>query len=75
MFYLKLLLKTILKRQIVNKQVSDMDITKYFRKSTNDKLDGRALNISIQCSSSSSVLSAPRKLNSFQEQQEQEKKR
>ena len=39
-----------------------------------DKLDGRALNISIQGSSSSSALSAAGVLNSFQEQQEQKKK-
>ena len=51
-----------------------MDITKYFRKSMDDKLDGRALNISIQGSSSSSALSAAGVLNSFQEQQEQKKK-
>ena len=51
-----------------------MDITKYFRKSMDDKLDGRALNISIQGSSSSSALSAAEVLNSFQEQQEQKKK-
>ena len=44
-------------------------------KSTNDKLDGRTLNISIRGSSSSSVLSAARELNSLQKQQEQKKKR
>ena len=59
----------------MNKQASDMDITKYFGKSTNDKLDGRAFNISIQGSSSFSVLSAARELNSLQKQQEQKKKR
>ena len=48
-----------------------MDITKYFWKSTSDKLDGRALNISLQGSSSSSALSAARELTSVQEQQEQ----
>ena len=52
-----------------------MDITKYFGKSTNDKLDGRALNISIQGSSSSSVLSAAREVKSLQEQQEKKNKR
>ena len=52
-----------------------MDIMKYFSISTNDKLDGRALNTSIPGSSSSSVLSAARELNSLQEQQEQKKKR
>ena len=51
-----------------------MDITKYFRKSMDDKLDGRALKISIQGSSSFSALSAAEVLNSFQEQQEQKKK-
>ena len=51
-----------------------MDIMKYFGKSTNDKLDGRALNISIQGSSSSSLFSATRELNSLREQQEQKKK-
>ena len=39
-----------------------MDVTKYFKKSTNNKLDGRALNISIQGSSSSSVLSTAREV-------------
>ena len=50
-----------------------MDIAKYFGKSTNEKLGGRALNISIQGSSSSSVLSAARELNRLQEQQKTEK--
>ena len=59
----------------MKKQVSDMDITKCFGKSMIDDLDGSALNISIQGSSSSSVLSAARELNSLQEQQEQKKKR
>ena len=45
--FLKFLLKTVLKRDIVNKQVSDKDIMRHFRKSTNDKFDGRAWNISI----------------------------
>ena len=45
--FLQFLLKTVLKRDIVNKQVSDKDIMRYFRKSTNDKFDGHAWNISI----------------------------
>ena len=45
--FLWFLLKTVLKRDIVNKQVSDKDIMSYFRKSTNDKFDGRAWNISV----------------------------
>ena len=50
-----------------------MDITK--GKSTNNKLDGPVLNISIQGSSYSSVFSAAGELNSLQEQQEQKNKR
>ena len=46
-----------------------MDIAKYFGKSTNEKLGGRALNISIQGSSPSSVLSAARELNRLQKRQ------
>ena len=66
-----------MKRQIVKKEVSNMNIMKYFQKSTNDKLDdGRAMNISIlQDFTFSSVLSAARELNSFQEQREQKTKR
>ena len=41
----------------------------------NGKLDFHVLNISIQGSSSSSVLSAARELNNLQELQEQKKKR
>ena len=41
----------------------------------NGKLDFRVLNISIQGSSSSSVLSAARELNNLQELKEQKKKR
>ena len=44
-----------------------MDITKYFTKS-NDKLDGRVLNSFVPCSSTSSVLSAAREMNSVQEE-------
>ena len=51
-----------------------MDITKYFKKS-NDKLDGRVLNSFVPCSSTSSVLSAAREMNSVQEEQDREKKR
>ena len=58
---------------MVNKQVSDKDISKCLGKPTNDKLDGCALNISIQGSSFSYVLSAARELNSLLEQQEQKK--
>ena len=51
-----------------------MDITKYFKKS-NDKLDGRVLNSFVPCSSTSSVLSAAREMNSVQEEQDRKKKR
>ena len=51
-----------------------MDITKYFKKS-NDKLDGRVLNSFVPCSSTSSVLSAGREMNSVQEEQDRKKKR
>ena len=51
-----------------------MDITKYFTKS-NDKLDGRVLNSFVPCSSTSSVPSAAREMNSVQEEQERKKKR
>ena len=51
-----------------------MDITKYFTKS-NDKLDGRVLNSFVPCSSTSSVLSAGREMNSVQEEQDRKKKR
>eukprot|EP00794_Sanderia_malayensis_P010317 gene10317-11388_t len=56
-------------------QKISMDVTKYFTKTTNDKMDGRALNASIPGSSSSSVLSAARELNTLQEKQEEKKKR
>ena len=51
----------------------NMDITKYFKKS-NDKLDGRVLNSFVPCSCTSSVLSAARKMNSVQEEQDHKKK-
>ena len=51
-----------------------MDMTKYFKKS-DDKLDGRVLNSFVPCSSTSSVLSAAREMNSVQEEQDREKKR
>ena len=51
-----------------------MDIKKYFKKS-NDKLDGCVLNFFVPCSSTSSVLSAAREINSVQEEQDQKKKR
>ena len=52
-----------------------MDIMKYFRGSEKAKLDGRALNVSIPGSSSSSQLSAARELNILQEIQGETKKR
>ena len=51
-----------------------MDITKYFKKS-DDKLDGCVLNSFVPCSSTSSVLSAAREMNSVQEEQDRKKKR
>ena len=63
--------KNHFKRKTVNKKVSKR---KYFGKSANDKLDGCALNILVQGSSSSSALSAARELNNLQEQQGQKKK-
>ena len=51
-----------------------MDMTKYFKKS-DDKLDGRVLNSFVPCSSTSSVLSAAREINSVQEEQDRKKKR
>ena len=51
-----------------------MDIRKYFKKS-NDKLYGRVLNSFVPCPSTSSVLSAARKMNSVQEEQDWKKKR
>ena len=51
-----------------------MDITKYLKKSS-DKLDGRVLNSFVPCSSTSSVLSAAREMNSMQEKQDRKKKR
>ena len=51
-----------------------MDITKYFKKS-NDKLDGRVLNSFVPCSSTSSVLSAAREMDSVQEERDRKKKR
>ena len=52
-----------------------MDMEKYFKKST-DKLDGRVLNsFFFSCSSTSSVLSAARQMNSVLEQQDRKKKR
>ena len=52
----------------------NMDMTKYFKKS-DDKLDGRVLNSFVPCSSTSSVLSAGREMNSVQEEQDRKKKR
>ena len=52
----------------------NMDIKKYFKKS-NNKLDGRVLSSFVPCSSTSSVLSAARELNSVQEEQDRKKKR
>ena len=51
-----------------------MDITKYFKKS-NDKLDGRVLNSFVPCSSTSSVLSAAREMNSGHEEQDCKKEK
>ena len=51
-----------------------MDIRKYFKKS-NDKLHGRVLNSFVPCSSTFSVLSAAREMNSVQEEQDWKKKR
>ena len=51
-----------------------MDITKYFKKS-NDKLNGHVLNYFVPCSSTPSVLSAAREMNSVQEEQNCKKKR
>ena len=50
-----------------------MDITKYFKKS-NDKLDSHVLNSFVPCSSTSSVLSAAREMNSVQGEQVHKKK-
>ena len=51
----------------------NMDITKYFKKS-NDKLDSHVLNSFVPCSSTSSVLSAAREMNSVQGEQVHKKK-
>ena len=50
-----------------------MDITKYFKKSS-DKLDDRVLNSFVPCSPTSSVLSVAREMNS-EEEQDRKKKR
>ena len=47
---------------------------KYFKKS-NDKLVGHVLNSFVPCSSTSSVFSAAREMNSVQEEQDRKKKR
>ena len=52
----------------------NVDVTKYFKKS-NDQLDGRVLSYFVPCSSTSSVLSAAREMNSVQEGQDLKKKR
>lgn len=52
-----------------------MDITKYFCRTSNDKLDGRPLNVSVPGASPSSTLCAARELNELQEQKEVKTKR
>ena len=51
-----------------------MDITKYFKKS-NNQLNSHVLNSFVPRSSTSSVLSAARKMNNVQEEQDRKKKR
>ena len=52
-----------------------MDITQYFLKDSNEKLDGRPLDVSIPGCSSGTTISAARELKKLQEENDVKKKR